>query len=288
MQDLTKQLQCEKESVNEWQMRRDKRMLVLASMQTSTPQEKALFRQMKDIHSFITKSEKVLRELMVVQTSANVGENKCFSDTVKKTVMQQQRELLLELYKREAYLQMAKELGYEAAEDFMGSDANDTMLNDDEKKKFEEVKKKHEAKAEKSKESAKYKMKGNGWKYQGGYNGPKYTSHDYGMAKSFVSPYMQPFVPVGMQSAVGSQQVMGSPQMSLAGNATSAFRPWINYAPRYPTMSTQQRKANSKCKACDGVGHWQGDMECPIVMAAMGMGMLNGPDNVPPPPPGTG
>ena len=72
---------------------------------------------------------------MVVQTSANVGENKCFSDTVKKTVMQQQRELLLELYKREAYLQMAKELGYEAAEDFMGSDANDTMLNDEEKKK---------------------------------------------------------------------------------------------------------------------------------------------------------
>ena len=54
MQDLKKQLQCEKESVNEWQMRRDKRMLVLASMQTSTPREKALFRQVKaEGHSFV-------------------------------------------------------------------------------------------------------------------------------------------------------------------------------------------------------------------------------------------
>ena len=68
-------------------------------------------------------------------------------------------------------------------------------------------------------------MKGNGWKYQGGYNGPMYTGHNYGMAHGFVSPYMQLFVPVGMQPAVGNQQVMGSPQMSLAGNAMTAFRP---------------------------------------------------------------
>ena len=89
MQDLSKQLQCEKETDNEWQLRKDKKMLELSSMPAGTPQEKALLRQVKDIHSFTTKSEKVLRELMVVQTSANVGENKCFTDTVKKTVMQQ-------------------------------------------------------------------------------------------------------------------------------------------------------------------------------------------------------
>ena len=64
--------------------------------------------------------------------------------------------------------------------------------------------------------------------------------------------------------------MMGSPQMSLAGNTMTAFRPGKNYVPRYPTMSTQQRKTNSKCKACDGIGHWQGDLDCPIVMATMG------------------
>ena len=109
MHDLTNKLQCEKEKDNKQQIRRDKNMLELSSMPTSTSQEIALLCHVKDIHQYTTRSEKVLRELTGVHTSPDVGENKFFNDTVKKTVFQQQRELLIELYRREAYLQMAKE-----------------------------------------------------------------------------------------------------------------------------------------------------------------------------------
>ena len=44
----------------------------LSSMPNTTPQEKALFRQVKDIISYTTKSEKVMRELMGIETIANV------------------------------------------------------------------------------------------------------------------------------------------------------------------------------------------------------------------------
>ena len=161
MADVTKQLQCELESENEWQLRQDRRVLKLSSMPTSTPREKALFRQVKDIISFTTKSEKVLRELMGIQTTAEVGAGKTFNDTVKKNIIQQQRQLLREMYEREAYLQMARDVGYAAAEEFIGSgsDSNDTMLDEEGKKKYDEIKKKY------AKVEPKYKMRGNSWKF---------------------------------------------------------------------------------------------------------------------------
>lgn len=143
MADVNKQLQCELETENEWQIRQDKRVLKLSSMPTTTPQEKSLFRQVKDIISYTTKLEKVLRELIGIETTANVGEAKNFTDTVKKNMIQQQRLLLTEMYKREAYLQLAKDVGYAAAEEFEESDANDTMLDEEKKKKYDKIKEKH-------------------------------------------------------------------------------------------------------------------------------------------------
>ena len=137
MADVNKQLQCELETENEWQIRQNKRVLKLSSMPNTTPQEKALFRQVKDIISYTTKSEKVMRELMGIETIANVGEAKNFNDTVKKNIIQQQRLLLTEMYNREAYLQMDKDVGYAAAEEFVGSDSNDTMLDEEGKKKYD-------------------------------------------------------------------------------------------------------------------------------------------------------
>ena len=157
MADVNKQLQFELETENEWQIRQNKRVLKLSSMPNTTPQEKALFRQVKDIISYTTKSEKVMRELMGIETIANVGEAKNFNDTVKKNIIQQQRLLLTEMYNREAYLQMDKDVGYAAAEEFVGSDSNDTMLDEEGKKKYDKIKEKH----------AKYRE--NSWKFQKSY-----------------------------------------------------------------------------------------------------------------------
>ena len=290
MADITKQLQCELETENEWQIRQDQRVLKLSSMSTNTPQEKALFRQVKDIVSYTTKLEKVLRTLMGIETTANVGAAENFNDTVKKNIIQQQRLLLTEMYEREAYLQMAKDVGYAAAEEFVGSDSKDTMLDEERKKKYDEIKKKH-AKVDKNKEP-KYKMRDNNWKFQKGYGGLNakypyaYDGQNFGMMKSFSVPYgnMQQFGSMGAQHTVGPQQIIGAQQVGPAGGYMPTYRPWKNFAPKYMATSNQQKKANSKCRACDGIGHWQGDLECPVVMAAFGMG---GSEDVPAPP-GTG
>ena len=142
-------------------VRQDKRVLKLSSMPTSTPQEKALFRQVQDITSYTTKTEKMLRELVGIKTTANVGADKNFNDTVKKNIIQQQRQLLREMFEREAYLLMAKDVGYVAAEEFLGSgsDSKDLMLDEEEKKKYDEIKMKY------AMVEPKYKMKGSSWKF---------------------------------------------------------------------------------------------------------------------------
>ena len=60
MHDLTNKLQCEKETDNKQQIRRDKNMLELSSMPTGTPQEEALLRHVKDtlVYNEIGKSLK--------------------------------------------------------------------------------------------------------------------------------------------------------------------------------------------------------------------------------------
>ena len=144
------------------------------------------------------------------------------------------------------------------------------------KDKYDKIKEKH-AKADKNKEP---KYRENSWEFKKSYGGRNmkypyaYDGQNFGRMKSFSVPYgnMMQFGSMGAQPTVGPQQIIGAQQVGPAGGYMPTFRPWKNFTPRHMATSNQQKKANSKCRACDGIGHWQGDLECPVVMAALGMG----------------
>ena len=241
MRDLNKLLPVEELDEESWKMGRSARAAKVAAMPVSTPTEKGIQRQYDDID----KTRNLLEELLFMAKKSEIKQN----DEDRKDIMVKKiRELLYVNHEQEAYLQIARECNYETADKFRAMDSENSEFGEEIKKRVDEAKKGFKATAVRSKPYGKNERR-------------PYTSWDPApgfMQNMGYNTYSYP--------AQGYQQNFGNLQPTSMSMMTGMQQPvWNDSASRFPKYQGRKiDKSKSTCKVCLGIGHWVGDVECPM------------------------
>jgi len=253
MRDLTKARGCEGVSDADWELEKNRRILELSALPCGSNQEKAIHRQVTDNVNTRNAVEELLRTLAPCKTSPNQGQDVYFNDTIKDKCVKILRAKHADLVDQRAYLDMAKEVSYEAADEFKCSRETECGLDDEAKKKYEEIKRKHTPRANKA--------SGTGYKFKKAFKPYQYGGN-WGPVGSYYAP--------GGYAMVNAPMIPNQMGMGMMGMMNNNARPAL---PRFPRNHPKPiDKTNSTCKACNGIGHWAGDHDCPLTMAAFNMG----------------
>ena len=241
MRDLNKLLPVEELDEESWKMGRSARAAKVAAMPVSTPTEKGIQRQYDDID----KTRNLLEELLFMAKKSEIKQN----DEDRKDIMVKKiRELLYVNHEQEAYLQIARECNYETADKFRAMDAENSEFGEDIKKRVDEAKKGFKTTTVRSKPYWKNERR-------------PYISRDPAPGFTQNMGYNKYSYP-----AQGYQQEFGNLQPMSMSMMTGMQQPvWNDSAARFPKYQGRKiDKSKSTCKVCLGIGHWVGDVECPM------------------------
>ena len=254
----------------------------LVAMNPASLSKKSIIRQRKNLNSIQEKVEKMLRAIKEYIPDASADQPpKRFSANNKTEKIQELRLMRIELKRQEDYLTVAKDHGYETAdkvEETEGSGSLDEVRQKILSNILLEQKKASAASPDKGGRgggSGRFRPSPYGQYQPYGQFPPKqsyYPNQQQPGQGYMAAPMMSGGMPMynsgmvmpGYSSAMGG---MVMPGHSSAMGMMAPNRPQFN--PGKGRGSPRFDKSNTTCNACNGVGHWRGDPECPLMQLAL-------------------